>query len=699
MDDDLNTTQSSLRPRRKRGSWALRVTLPGLIALFLLNGILCSAITWRILQSRSLAPSPTIPLETLVLATLYPAGTPTPSHTPTITLTPTDTLTPTATDEPPLPGSATSLPGNAMKVYFGHGLVALSLQDGGYNHIFAYQPVVGSDQPVLGLTRLTYGAWDDIHPALSPDGNRVAFVSNRSRYWDIYVMDLQRGTLVRLTDTFEYEGHPSWSPDGSWLAYEVYRDESLEIAIRSVDDLTQEPIILTGSPSAEYAPAWSPGGRQLAFVSDRSGNAEILIADLDQVSEDAFINVSQSQGEDAQPAWSPDGRYLAWSRQAEGGRRLMVWDSRAETATVVDVGAGDWPVWSVDGNALLALLRTPYETYLTGYTINPMGAALPPILLPGTVEGFSWQSASLALPLQEPLRQAAAATPGPLWETILKSAPALTPLPSGRQQLVTVEDITAPWSLLQDMVDESFVALRKEVALRTGWDFLSTLENAFVPLTSPLSPGFGQSWLYSGRGIAVNSLPMNAGWMVVVRETYNDQMYWRVYLRARFQDGSTGRPLVNRPWDFESRFTDPALYETGGQQVNELPSGYWVDFTDLASRYGWERMPALPTWRSAFPAARFTEFAMRDGRTWQEAMIEIYPPEALITPTLLVPPTHTPTLTPRWYRTPTPTATLTPRPTFTPVTPTQPATRTPTITPTAEVTVTPTSTAAGGEAP
>jgi hypothetical protein len=370
----------------------------------------------------------------------------------------------------------------------------------------------------------------------------------------------------------------------------------------------------------------------------------------------------------------------------------LVWDSQTEPGAALDAGAGDWPVWTTDGRALLALLETPYHTYLTGYTILPLGAALPPILLPGTVQGLTWRPASLDLPLQDPLRQAAIVTPAPLWETILIPAPSFTPLPGGRQQIVKIEDISVPWPLLQDMVDESFVAMRKDVAQRAGWDFLATLENAFVPLTSPLPPGFGQSWLYSGRGIAVNSQPMSAGWMVVVREEYGDQIFWRVYLRARFQDGSTGRPLLNRPWDFEARFSDTVLYEVGGQQVSSLPTGYWVDFTDLAERYGWDRLPALSTWRSAFPAARFTEFAMRDGRTWQEAMTEIYPLEALVTPTPLVPPTYTPAPTSRWYRSPTPTATLTPRPTFTPVTPTQLATRTSTITPTGSKSLTPTTT-------
>ena len=52
----------------------------------------------------------------------------------------------------------------------------------------------------------------------------------------------------------------------------------------------------------------------------------------------------------------------------------------------------------------------------------------------------------------------------------------------------------------------------------TGWDALGSLENAFVPLTTSLDPGYQEDWLYTGRAFAVNSLMVNAGWMAVVRE-------------------------------------------------------------------------------------------------------------------------------------------------------------------------------------
>jgi len=237
-----------------------------------------------------------------------------------------------------------------------------------------------------------------------------------------------------------------------------------------------------------------------------------------------------------------------------------------------------------------------------------------------------------------------------------------------RYQLTPLNGVDAPNPYLHDQIEESFFALRNRISSETGWDFLASLENAYVPLTAPLDPGMGNDWLYTGRAFAINTLPMNAGWMVVVREDFGGDTYWRVYIRALYQDGSAGIPLHDQPWDFDSRYNgDTTIYEQGGRQQTSIPPGYWIDFTERARTYGWERLPALITWRAFSPAARFNEFTSTGGLSWQSAMLELYPPEALVTPTAVIPPTRTPTPTLRWYVSPTPTTTPTPRPTNTPI--------------------------------
>jgi hypothetical protein len=303
---------------------------------------------------------------------------------------------------------------------------------------------------------------------------------------------------------------------------------------------------------------------------------------------------------------------------------------------------------------------------------------------------------------------AAALTPTPHWVPLLDPE---SMLPSGRFKIAPLTGLDASGLSLNDAADDSFYALRAKVAELAGWDFLSTLESAYIPLTAPVGPGNIEDWQYTGRGIRFNTAPANAGWLLLVREDYGAQTYWRVYLRARFQNGLQGLPLRQQPWDLAARHSgNPQAYEQGGRLLETQPAGYWIDFTRLAVAYGWERIPALSTWRIAFTPARYNEFVLRDGRDWLSAMLEIYPKAALDTPTPVSSPTmtntpsNTPLPSPTFTRTPyksrTPTPTNTRRPTNTPTFtntpwPTRTPTGTPTPRPTRTFTPEPTQTAPG----
>ena len=544
-------------------------------------------------------------------------------------------------------------------------LVVLSIEENGYAHLFVTIP------GKMDLTRITSGEWNDITPALSPDGSRIAFASNRDGFWDIYLLDLQSGGIQRLTNTPAYDASPAWSPDLAWVAYESYVGANLEIAITSLKDPTQVPILLTDDLASDHSPAWTPDGRQIAFISNRSGNDDVWLADLDHTDASRFTDISNSPGSaEAHPAWSPDGSHLAWSSESQtiGYSGIYLWDTATPDRPATWVGDGDWPAWNASGDQIIALLDGSNQQYLTAYTTDGK-LLLAPFTLPGHARGLIWPNVSLSDPLPAAFQQSAAVTPAALW------SPAITPaadVPNQRWYLVPLKDVQAPYPQLHDLVDESFMALRKRVVAAAGWDALASLENAFVPLTTSLDPGYSEDWLYTGRAFALNSLMANVGWMAAVREQVGSETYWRLYLRAQKQDGSLGEPIHNSPWDLNARYElDPRSYDAGGKYA-PVPSGYWVDVTSLAQAYGWQRLPALPNWQNYYAGARFTEFVLTSGMDWYAAMLELYPADILATPTQVLPPTPTasrtpiPSSTPGPSRTPratgSPTLSPTPRP-------------------------------------
>ena len=572
------------------------------------------------------------------------------------------TASPTLTLPPPT-ASSTSAPTRTAS----SGTLFFAARSNGHSQLWAYVP--GDARPI----QLTGGEWDDRDPAVDPQGERVAFSSHRDGNWDLYILTLKTGDIRRLTQTAGFEGHPVWSPDGHWVAFEGNYDGDFDIWILPLDG-DQSPVQLTNDPAADTTPAWDSGGRRIAFISDRQGSPDVFIADLDRA-DDRFTNLTHSpQIAEGWPVFSPDGTRLAYTARGSGIDMLLVQDLTQLSQPPQQMGQGREATWSPDGRTLAAVLETPLGSFLMSYTSGetnyaPIGLSVPMTLLslewsgaglPGEVEGYSKR-----LPALDELVAPAGANAGSSAE---------------RLSLIELQGVQAPYPRISDSVDEAFNALRRRAATELGWDFLEQLQYAFVGLNDPLPPGFAYNdWLYTGRAFAFSEAAVQAGWVEVVRQDFGAETYWRIFVRVKDQSGDYGEPMRDRPWLFASRNQgDPAAYDRGGTLAEEFPKGYYVDFTTLAADYAFERLPALTNWRTFYPGARYSEFAMTEGLDWETAMLELYPASGIVTPTVFRTPTTTPTITPRptwtpwWWRWTTPTATRTPTlvpPTTTPLPP------------------------------
>lgn len=236
-------------------------------------------------------------------------------------------------------------------------------------------------------------------PRISPDGRRVAFVvttlsEERDEYLSqVWVVDAAGGAPSPLTQGPLRDTAPRWSPDGTRLAFlsEQPGRKKAQLWVMPADG--GEPVRLTDLPDGAASPAWSPDGTRLAFVSrvggqpepedpaerERSRPARVITVLKYRMNGEGFtydrrphlftvaagggqapVQVTDGDFADEHPAWSPDGRLLAfgsarhddrdhdqaadvWVLPADGGEPRRLTDT---------AGPAGWPVFAPDGRAV-----------------------------------------------------------------------------------------------------------------------------------------------------------------------------------------------------------------------------------------------------------------------------------------------------------------------------------------------------------
>ncbi|HSG25140.1 MAG TPA: hypothetical protein VLA32_03420 [Anaerolineales bacterium] len=598
----MAATQQSEKNNKKRRRVSFSPLGFSVFLLFIMAGF--GFLSWQAGYLDALLPGAANPTQ---VSTQAVTEEPTPSALPISTPTPTQMVV-TQPEIPTLPPATNgTLP----------GLIVFSMSEAGYFHLFAYHP------ETLPITRLTYGEWDDLQPAISPDGTQIAFTSNRSGHWDLYLLDLTTGETTQFTDDLDYNGHPAWSSDGLWLAYDKYQDSNLDIFIKPVvADIPETR--MTTHPAQDFQPAWQPGSTTIAFTSTRTGSQDIYLLDTNQPGSDQNYTINRTVNQTL-PAWTPDGSRIVWTEPVSGYPTLFSSESTQEAALSTPSINANLFDYDPFGNYIVSVQNTLDRYYLSIRDSRDYHYIILPTLFPGMIEEVSWGQNLLPSVLPGELKQAAQAQPQTPWKNqLVPSTGALY----GRQNIIDLPDIKAPHPALSALAIEPFFALKDRLILALGWDVLSDLENMFVSISEPLPPGRSNDWLYTGRAFALNPVLIDYEYMAVVREEYGSEIYWRVYLKPLDQSGNQGRPLSQFLWDFDARYSgSPSAYESGGEQLSEIPTGYWVDFTTLALEYGWERQSALSNWQSYYQAARFNVFAITSGLTWEDAMLQIWPPE------------------------------------------------------------------------
>ncbi len=196
-------------------------------------------------------------------------------------------------------------------------------------------------------------------PAWSPDGRKLAFVSERDGNSEIYVMNADGSAQENLTEQPASDSHPSWSPNGRKLAFVSRRDGNSEIYVMNADGSGLRN--LTRTPSADRDPAWSPDGRAIAFVQEcmprpgdprwRCGGTYLYVVNADG---SGLRRLTTVRGHALNPSWSADGktiRYGGYLVYADGSGSKKLHEARIWTNRNIALDG----VWSPDGQRIAAV--------------------------------------------------------------------------------------------------------------------------------------------------------------------------------------------------------------------------------------------------------------------------------------------------------------------------------------------------------
>jgi len=148
------------------------------------------------------------------------------------------------------------------------------------------------------LRRLTEGRYIDTSPSFSPSGREIVFISDRAGYPQIYIMDIDGVNLRRLSTKGNCDS-PTWSPKGDKIAFTMRSNGKFDIFLY---DLPKQRIIrLTENKGNNENPSWSCDGRFIVFSSTRSGKSEIYIMGIDGTGVRKLVDMS---GNSYTPTWS-----------------------------------------------------------------------------------------------------------------------------------------------------------------------------------------------------------------------------------------------------------------------------------------------------------------------------------------------------------------------------------------------------------
>ena len=193
---------------------------------------------------------------------------------------------------------------------------------------------------------------------ISPDGTKVALQFITGGNYDIWIWDLVRKTMTRLTFDPAADVCPLWTPDGKRIAFASSREGGFKVYWKVADGTGKdEPIAMDSVPGKPGAPAaWSSDGKTLVLMGTPNliGASKAYIGALSMEGDHKYRPLLKEEYNQSQPQISPNGRWIAYASDESGQAQVNVrpFPEVDKGRWQVSTSGGDSPLWSRDGREL-----------------------------------------------------------------------------------------------------------------------------------------------------------------------------------------------------------------------------------------------------------------------------------------------------------------------------------------------------------
>lgn len=195
-------------------------------------------------------------------------------------------------------------------------------------------------QRLLGSTRYEEA------PHVSPDGTRIAFISERSGTSEVWMSNVDGSNPVRLTwFNGPYTTSPRWSPDGTRIVFAATASGDADLYLVDVDGGV--PHRITAATSLDAAPQWSPDGASIYFGSNRGGSWEIWNWTL-ATGETQQLTTQGGYAAQIDPA----GAYLYYTKRHIDGIWRTPLSGGMETQVLNQLNIDNWGNWAVSSTGI-----------------------------------------------------------------------------------------------------------------------------------------------------------------------------------------------------------------------------------------------------------------------------------------------------------------------------------------------------------